>query len=63
MPIAISGTREMMPSGRNWPWPIRPRVEILPPIPVSDPAFENHRVLAETVRQQILAVLDEPDLC
>lgn len=63
VPIAISGTREMMPSGRNWPWPVRPRVEILPPIPPDDPSFENHRELAEKSRQQILAVLGEPDLC
>ena len=33
------------------------------PIMPDDPAFENHRMLAETARQRILAVLDEPDLC
>lgn len=63
VPIAISGTREMMPAGRLWPWPVRPRFEVLPPIMPDDPAFENHRVLAETARQHILTVLDEPDLC
>jgi 1-acyl-sn-glycerol-3-phosphate acyltransferase len=63
VPVAISGTREMMPSGRLWPWPVRPRFEVLPPIMPDDPAFENHRVLAETARQRILTVLDEPDLC
>ena len=63
VPVAIFGTREMLPDGRLWPWPVRPRVEILPAIPTSDPAFENHRVLAETARQRILAVLGEPDLC
>jgi len=63
VPVAISGTREMMPSGRLWPWPVRPRFEVLPPIMPDDPAFENHRVLAETARQHILTVLDEPDLC
>lgn len=63
VPVAISGTREMMPSGRLWPWPVRPRIEILPPIPLDDPSYENHRELAEKARQQILAVLDEPDLC
>jgi 1-acyl-sn-glycerol-3-phosphate acyltransferase len=63
VPIAISGTREMMPAGRLWPWPVRPRFEVLPPITPDDPAFENHRELAEKARQQILAVLDEPDLC
>ena len=63
VPIAISGTRELLPSGRMWPWPVTPRFEVLAPITPGDPAFENHRVLAEAARQQILAVLDEPDLC
>jgi 1-acyl-sn-glycerol-3-phosphate acyltransferase len=62
VPIAISGTREMLPAGRLWPRRVTARVDILPPILPGDPAFENHRLLAETARQQILAVLDEPDL-
>jgi 1-acyl-sn-glycerol-3-phosphate acyltransferase len=63
VPVAISNTREMMPSGRSWPWPVRPRIRILPPINPDDPGFGNHRELAETARQRILAVLGEPDLC
>ena len=63
VPIAIRGTREMMPDGRLWPWPVRPEMQILPAIMPNDPAFENHKVLAEAARQQILAVLGEPDLC
>jgi 1-acyl-sn-glycerol-3-phosphate acyltransferase len=63
VPVAIRNTREMMPSGRNWPWPYRPRIDILPPIPPDDPSFADHRKLAENARQRILAVLDEPDLC
>ncbi len=63
VPIAIRGTREMMPDGRMWPWPVRPEMQILPAIMPDDPAFENHKVLAETARQHILAVLGEPDLC
>ena len=63
VPVAISGTREMLPEGRLWPWPVRPRIEILPAIRPSDPAYESHKVLAETARQQILVVLGEPDLC
>jgi 1-acyl-sn-glycerol-3-phosphate acyltransferase len=62
VPIAISGTREMMPAGRLWPYPVRPRVLVLPPIFPEDPAFDNHKLLAETARQRILAVIDEPDL-
>jgi len=63
VPVALSNTREMMPAGRLWPWPIRPRIEVLPPIFPGDPLFDNHRELAESARQDILAVLDEPDLC
>jgi len=63
VPIAISGTREMLPAGRLWPWPVRPRFEVLPPIPPGNPAFNSHRQLAEEARQRILAVLDEPDRC
>ena len=63
VPIGISHTREMMPSGRNWPWPVRPRIDILSPIEPSDPAFGDHRTLAETARQRILEVIGEPDLC
>ena len=63
VPIAITGTREMMPDGRMWPWPVRPRLDILPAIMPDDPAFESHKLLAETARQRILAVLGEPDLC
>ena len=63
VPIAISGTRKMMPTGRLWPWPVRPHFEVLPAITPDDPAFANHKVLAEEARQRILAVLDEPDRC
>jgi 1-acyl-sn-glycerol-3-phosphate acyltransferase len=63
VPVAISGTRSILRAGQYWPRPIRPTFEVLPPIMPDDPAFEHHKVLAETVRQRILAVLDEPDLC
>lgn len=63
VPVAIRGTRDIMPDGRMWPWPFRPRIEVLPPIEPGDPPFEDHRQLAEAARQRILAVLDEPDLC
>jgi len=63
VPIAISNTRRMMPAGRSWPWPVRPRIDILPAITPGDPAFGNHRELAEKARQRILTMLDEPDLC
>ncbi len=62
VPIAISGTRQMMPAGRLMPWPCPLRVDILAPIDPSDVAFDDHRVLAETARQRILNALGEPDL-
>jgi len=62
VPIAIFGTRSMMPSGRTLPRPCPISIEILPPIEPDDPAFDNSRTLAETTRQQILSILDEPDL-
>ena len=62
VPIAISGTRQMLPAGRMLPRPSRLVIDILPPILPDDPDFEHRRTLAEAARQSILAVLDEPDL-
>ena len=62
VPIAISGTRRMLPAGRILPRPRRLRIDILAPIAVETPEFDDHKRLAEASRQQILAVLDEPDL-
>ena len=63
VPVAIRNTREMMPSSRSWPWPYRPRIDILAPITPDDPSYADHRQLAEDARQRIIAVLGEPDLC
>ena len=62
VPIAISGTRQMLPSERLLPRRSRLTVDILPAILPDDPDFEHRRTLAEAARQRILAVLDEPDL-
>ncbi len=62
IPVAISGTRYMMPSGRLLPRPNALRIDILPAIAPGDAGFQDSRALAETARQRILAVLDEPDL-
>lgn len=62
VPVAISGTRDMLPHGHVLPRPRKVRIDILEPIAPDDPAFADHRELAETARQRILAVLDEPDL-
>ena len=62
VPIAIMGTREMLPSGRHLPWPVPLTIQILPAIAPGDPDFSDNRRLAEAARQRILEVLDEPDL-
>ena len=62
VPVAISGSRDMLPMGHVLPRPRRLRIDILEPIQPDDPVFADHRQLAETARQRILAVLDEPDL-
>ncbi len=62
VPIAIKGTRRMLPSGQWLPRPNELIIEILTPIGPQDEAFHGHRELAEAARQEILAALGEPDL-
>lgn len=62
VPIAIIGTRHMLPSGRLLPRPGPLEIHILPAIAPGDPDHASSRGLAEASRQRILAVLDEPDL-
>ncbi len=62
VPIAISGTRDMLPSGRFLPRRADLTIYILPAITPEDENFTNSKALAEMARQRILAVLDEPDL-
>ena len=62
VPVAISGTRDMMPSGRLLPRRSRLSVDILPAIATGEVEFGDSRMLAEASRQSILGVLDEPDL-
>jgi 1-acyl-sn-glycerol-3-phosphate acyltransferase len=62
VPIAISGTREMLPSGRLMPRPADLTIDILPAIAPGDENFASSKKLAETARQRILLALGEPDL-
>ncbi len=62
VPIAISGTRDMLPSGRLLPRRAGLTIDILPAIGPGDENFTSSKALAELARQRILAVLDEPDL-
>lgn len=64
VPVAIHGTRYMLPSGRFLPRLCRLKIEILSPV-VAHPATEAG-LAAKDMRDRshaaILAVLDEPDL-
>jgi len=62
VPIAIGGSRHMLPAKARLPRPGTLTIDILPPIVPGDPEFGTSRGLAEAARQRILAVLDEPDL-
>jgi 1-acyl-sn-glycerol-3-phosphate acyltransferase len=62
VPIVISGSRYVLPAKRYLPRYARIRVNILAPITPDHPSYSHHRELAKTVRQRIIAVLDEPDL-
>ena len=64
VPIAIRGTRHILPSGRILPRPGRIHVQVLPPLgPLA--GLEPTAAIAQTrdqARARILAALDEPDL-
>ena len=62
VPIAIGGSRYVLPSGAFLPRRGPLTIDILPAIAPGDPDYETSRGLAEAARQRILAVLDEPDL-
>lgn len=62
VPVAISGTRGMLPAGGILPHPNALTFEVLPAITPEDADFNDSRGLAEAARQRILEVLDEPDL-
>lgn len=62
VPISIGGSRHVLPSGAFLPRRGPLTIDILPAIAPGDSEYEGSRELAETARQRILAVLDEPDL-
>ncbi len=62
VPIAILGSREMMPSKQLLPRRADLVVDILPAIAPGDENYASSRKLAEASRQSILAAMDEPDL-
>ena len=62
VPVAISGTRAMLPSRQFLPRPARLTIDILPAIAPGDVDYRDSKHLAEAARQRVLAALDEPDL-
>ena len=62
VPVAISGAREMMPSGRLMPHKTGLVIEVLPAIAPGDDDYASSRKLAEASRQRIITAIDEPDL-
>lgn len=61
-PIAIRGSRHILPARRVMPRHGRLDIDVLKAIGPADPAFSDSHALAECARQRILTVLDEPDL-
>lgn len=62
VPIAIRGSRFVLPAGRFLPRRGPLRIDILPAIAPGDPAYESSRDLAEAARKRIMDVVGEPDL-
>jgi 1-acyl-sn-glycerol-3-phosphate acyltransferase len=62
VPVAISGAREMMPSGRLMPHKSGLVIEVLPAIAPGDDDYASSRKLAEASRQRIITAIGEPDL-
>ena len=62
VPVAISGTRHILPHGRRLPRPGRIVIHILEPIMPDHEDYADSRKVAELARQRIIAALGEPDL-
>jgi 1-acyl-sn-glycerol-3-phosphate acyltransferase len=62
VPIAILGSREMLPAGRLLPRRAKLLIDVLPAIAPGDEHFSSPRKLAETCRRRVLEALGEPDL-
>lgn len=62
VPVVICGARKILPASIWFPRHGALSIDILRPIRPSDPAYESSRALAVEARQQMLQILDEPDL-
>lgn len=62
VPVAICGSRALLPAATILPRHGHLAIEVLAPIEPGEEAFNNSKDLSELARQRILTVLDEPDL-
>lgn len=62
VPVAIRGTRYILPSGRALPRFGRIEIEILPPLPVGSSDASSVHAIRDQARARIVSVLGEPDL-
>ena len=62
VPVAIRGSRHILPARRILPRRAPLEIEVLRPIPPDSPEFETSRTLAQAARQRLLPVVGEPDL-
>ena len=62
VPLVISGARTILPAHVWLPRHGKLRIKVLPAILPQDSAYGSSRELAEEARQQMLQVLEEPDL-
>jgi 1-acyl-sn-glycerol-3-phosphate acyltransferase len=62
VPVVISGSRQVLPSGTVLPRRGPLRIDVLDALDRDLPAYADNRELAELSRQRILSMLDEPDL-
>jgi 1-acyl-sn-glycerol-3-phosphate acyltransferase len=60
VPVAIRGSRELMPRGRMFIHPGQVSVQIADPIPTADVGPHDRDKLIEQVRASIASMLDEP---
>ncbi|MEE8528259.1 MAG: lysophospholipid acyltransferase family protein [Gammaproteobacteria bacterium] len=62
VPVAITGTRDILPADRNLPRPGRITVKVLPPVPAATNGRSDAPKLRDCARSALLEELGEPDL-
>lgn len=62
VPVAIRGSRHVLPARRILPRRAPLEIEVLPPIPPDSAEFGNSKRLAQAARERLLPVVDEPDV-